>query len=280
MAGTAVTTVGGPLPSPGKKVYPDNRMSEGTLLFVDLSNVSVVQPGFLGNGTVIPNLAARTASSLTGVSDLSLLHPSLTVNFTPQQGFVELTAKKGVHIATSETETLTAKAAIVIPDAIKTYIRANPTHSYYISMQRRVTKRRVTATDYQRFRISRVTANTANNLFIFRVTATNPITGQPTNIGVNPVGTPGQDYEVGERYRSIGVNSWTGIVAETNAAMLADYQVQAGSGSEILYNLFIEDLTVSGRTYAQVDAIDKAKFDKNFYNAGRFTNDVWTPPTV
>lgn len=62
---------------------------------------------------------------------------------------------------------------------------------------------------------------------------------------------------------------------------------QSGSGaknllpSKILYRVYIEDLTVSGRSYATVDAIDAAQFSAAF-NAltGRYGSDTFTDPAT
>lgn len=51
------------------------------------------------------------------------------------------------------------------------------------------------------------------------------------------------------------------------------------SPSYILYRVYIEDLAVSGRTYAEVKAIDDAEFNKAFAPGGRFYNDTWSDPT-
>lgn len=50
------------------------------------------------------------------------------------------------------------------------------------------------------------------------------------------------------------------------------------SGSWIFYRAYIEDLTVSGRTHAQVYAIDSALFNAAFSVGGRYYNDSFTDP--
>lgn len=50
--------------------------------------------------------------------------------------------------------------------------------------------------------------------------------------------------------------------------------------SWILYRAYLEDLTESGRTYAEVDAIDTAEYVKAFNPDGRYHDDLWTPPAT
>lgn len=52
------------------------------------------------------------------------------------------------------------------------------------------------------------------------------------------------------------------------------------SPSRIIYRIYIEDLTLSGRTYEQVKAIDDAEFAKAFAEGGRFYGDTWSDPAT
>jgi len=50
--------------------------------------------------------------------------------------------------------------------------------------------------------------------------------------------------------------------------------------SDIFYRGYCEDLTVSGRSYADVDALDKALWDAAFAAGGRFAGDTFTAPST
>jgi hypothetical protein len=47
-----------------------------------------------------------------------------------------------------------------------------------------------------------------------------------------------------------------------------------------LYRLYIENLTVSGRTWAEVDAIDYALYQAAFGAGGRFADDTFTASPI
>lgn len=48
----------------------------------------------------------------------------------------------------------------------------------------------------------------------------------------------------------------------------------------MIYRVYIEDLTVSGRTYAQVDSIDFALWQAAFAAGGKFYGDTYTDPST
>lgn len=50
--------------------------------------------------------------------------------------------------------------------------------------------------------------------------------------------------------------------------------------SRIIYRARIEDLTVSGRTYEEVEAIDFALYTAAFAVGGKFYGDTYTDPTT
>lgn len=50
------------------------------------------------------------------------------------------------------------------------------------------------------------------------------------------------------------------------------------SPSYALYRIYVEDLKLSGRTFAEVKAIDDAEFEKAFAVGGRFYGDTWSDP--
>jgi hypothetical protein len=50
--------------------------------------------------------------------------------------------------------------------------------------------------------------------------------------------------------------------------------------SFILYRFYLEDLTVSGRSYAEVDAIDYALWQTDFGAGGRFAGDTFTASPI
>lgn len=67
----------------------------------------------------------------------------------------------------------------------------------------------------------------------------------------------------------------SGVMAPWNTAIS-----QNESPSFAVYRIYIEDLSLSGRTYEQVKAIDDAEFNKAFGVGGRFYGDTWSDPAT
>lgn len=67
----------------------------------------------------------------------------------------------------------------------------------------------------------------------------------------------------------------SGVMAPWNSAIS-----QNESPSFAVYRIYIEDLSLSGRTYEQVKAIDDAEFNKAFGAGGRFYGDTWSNPAT
>lgn len=63
---------------------------------------------------------------------------------------------------------------------------------------------------------------------------------------------------------------WSGVAS----------QALNSSPSYVLYRVYIEDLSLSGRTYEQVKSIDDAEHAKAFGIGGRFHGDTWSNPAT
>lgn len=81
--------------------------------------------------------------------------------------------------------------------------------------------------------------------------------------------------------------SGTGIIASSNlrigSGIISPWiasQAQNESPSFAVYRIYIEDLSLSGRTYEQVKAIDDAEFNAAFAAGGRFYGDTWSDPAT
>jgi hypothetical protein len=70
------------------------------------------------------------------------------------------------------------------------------------------------------------------------------------------------------------VNAWPGTGNLTSA------NSTDGSESRIFYGFYLEDLTVSGRTYQDVDALDLQAYNIAFGTGGRYYNDTYTDPAT
>jgi len=102
----------------------------------------------------------------------------------------------------------------------------------------------------------------------------------------NHDGARGSIVDVGPALRNIGMKRTTGDITKSYTTRGDSMGwgrfrgLQGGYFSWIFYRAYMEDLTVSGRTYAQVDAEDLALFTEQFAVGGRYHNDTFTNPTT
>jgi hypothetical protein len=276
LTGTTLTDTTAP-----RLVTIDPIESAGSLYLVEpMHPVEQWAAGVPATGSTVPNLFQSTL----GIADPTILITGGANDGT--KGKVERSTKGGLHGIVSQAATLVAGdgVQITMPASLETYIEANLGHSYYISIWDRLTR-----------------ANGSGGDAIF----TCSFTGTSTNQGIAfamvslwsspPVGsTLGFDIldnVVGPRYAN---------VARSAAAAMTTTPISAGPvwgaptgavgstsltnrntrwPSFVFYRVYLEDLTVSGRTYAQVHAIDNALYNEQVLTpGGRYYGD--TTPTA
>lgn len=272
--------------NPTLKLYPDAIMNPGSLYLVDFSNPKGYDGGNTppANGTLIPNLAWETAKNMIGSGDRTSLSSTAAVNFTAGESIIEFTSKKGLHVITSQAALAAYHTFLAaIPAPIKSYILANTSHRFYYSVWARNTRLALTGTTaFCGF--GNTAGFTTNHHAIFQRDNT-----QPT--GGNLVGTRNTAFNaLGNFFRNVGVQGFTGTPAAVGSTegfwkvgsggAYATFEVNKAP-SMILYRpLYIEDLTVSGRSYAEADAADFALYTAAFGAGGRFNGDTFTDPAT
>lgn len=177
--------------------------------------------------------------------------------------------------------------------AIRDYIYANRnTHQFYVSMWRRQTRpSKVGVNPAQSpFHFINDTGATSNNLFtmsngVFSQSApgipqVHNVPSTTENNGNTPAGT--------NRYSSARISGGMGTGPTATQQIMAGVGSfsswnsfnQPGPPSAILYRVYLEDLTVSGRTYEQVDAINHALWQAAFAAGGKYHGDTYSDPAT
>lgn len=256
----------------------------GALLLYDAAHGAGAWPSGKANGMVLPNIAADQASKLTG-SPLNGVLEYAGANMA-----LSRTPKGGLHVAPDSVAPLPAGnyARFNVPAALAEYIHNNLSHSYYLSQWTRATRispgggvPTFTGTIHQgsaaylgsMWRNSNLDTyprqDVGNEQLLGR--RTEPVTlGQP-NLG------------------NIAVSKWTGTAPETPAQiytlpfMLGMTGAIRSANSQpalIVYRCYLEDLTVSGRSYTEADAADAEAYTREVRTAGgRYYGDTYTAPT-
>lgn len=201
---------------------------------------------------------------------------------------MERTTLGGLHVIFSQTlnAATTDNYRIDYPSAIRTYLAANYDHALFLSLWWRVTRVQTALTYYSIIGNAGFTASSNYKQSV----ASDKV--NPADAGTGFLGRRNAGSTLGDHQVNTGRSNHSGAAPANVAALLTaafvvgNYSSQLNdtvaargkSASAVLYRVYLEDLTVSGRTYAAVDAIDTAAYAAAFGVGGRYLND--TIPTA
>jgi hypothetical protein len=254
----------------------DALLSTGSLYLFDLGHSLGGVSGVPASGAVIPNIAYAEAAAVLGAGTESSLAGVFSRNAVAADALFERTPKKGLYTIYSQVNNAVSGhgSQINVAAAIRDYIIANKTHLFYFSVWAHRTRAAI-ATGHRYMEI-----DSGGNFLGDMSGAGN--TGKASGI-YNVVGGANA---VANRYSSMRASTGSGDTVAAAAASIIFGNGGSGSAltnqcpSDISYRGYCEDLTVSGRTYADVDALDKALWDAAFAAGGRFAGDTFTAPST
>lgn len=216
----------------------------------------------------------------------------------------ELTAKKGLHWMASQSRATDLPIgntyyAIKANAALKSHMAANimgATPSIFISLWTNHT-RHVTKVDGVSALMTYLNGNTTNYAARLEQKTGNIIVGgnpQPllstsklnlTSLQSAIVSNPNFYQANINKYAGTGIISSNDLFIGSGqfipySGSVVGNQALNASPSYILYRVYVEDLSLSGRTFDQVRAIDEAEHVKAFGIGGRFYGDTWSNPAT
>lgn len=279
-----------PFTGTGQPILPtlDPIESLGSLMLTEpMHPAGAWGAGVPANGAFMPNVLAARAATIAGAANTAAntgakvyrVGGSTLVDGT---ALLERSSKGGLHAALDPTETVQATLAFALfmADPIWTFLRANVSHNIYWSLWHRIT-RPAAPTNGARTAwmapaaYALVEHDRTSNAALGSRPATN-VAGPELRNAAAPTANSG----------SLGANSQqaTNLFAGANGGLTYN-QSSADKlnkmGSHIFYRAYVEDLTLSGRSYAAVDAIDNALYTKEVLTAGgRYYGDTFTDPVT
>lgn len=226
------------------------------------------------------NLLAEYGDSVVGgVSDFERAYVFNNANSIKS----EITAKGGLHcIATQTLDTNQNYIGVRINDALKAYLDAQVAlGNIYFSVWRRTTRKtnlnsgtNLSLINYQTAFLAHtntqgieITVGGDKTLSPLLYQSNDDSIGVPQFVGVRPSGRSGSSAN--KMMIGAGCLPPWGISQALNR-----------SPSVIYYRVYIENLALSGRSYAEVSALDQAEFTKAFGVGGRFHGDTWSNPAT
>lgn len=285
---------------------PDVVMPErGSLFLLDATHPTKKWAnGVPEDNTYLPNLAGDSLSSLSNRSgEVYLDSRVFNSNLTAANIVAKRTSKGGLNAARIATGT-NGGVRIRWSLALMEYILNHTDHKYYVSLWTRVLKNTDNTHAYLALGASTVRDNFNGYLTIMSNANTNyPANDSSRNMRIGLHREPHNTRNLLTAtpptiaattpfpfYSSIGVNGYSGPAAIDQTAeealeysrvwgIGAPYHPYGMGNSELLdqtfYRVYVEDLTVSGRTYPDVDALDYSLYQKEVMTSGgRYYNDV------
>jgi len=286
----------------------DPVLTAGSLMLIEANHPARPMGAGVANGLAVPNIAHKEASALLGGNyTVGQLDNTLTVGtLTGTKGKIERTGKGGIHGIASQAVALASGdgAWITLNPTLFPYIFNNRTHNFYLSRWDRLTRingGNIGATGAHEGGIGGNNSTTAMwasmRADLWQGVAATAPTGQ--KVGANAVGARFSNIaganaagaanqlagNAGVGGNAIAAGSWSGggiwgaPTMSYNAAVVASRNLYWPS--MVFYRLYVEDLTVSGRSYAEADAADYAEYTKQVLTAGgRYYADTFTDPAT
>lgn len=290
--GVSITDITAP-----KIITRDKIESSGSLMLFDGSHEFGVFAGLPIVDALVPNALSSLSKALTGGVGADNDFKVKMARPNSAQFKSERTPKGGIHGIVTQGGSQVAAESYNLegPKAVSDYILAHPTHQYYFSMWSLITRAGLASAAAQSpFHFTNGLGATTNHLFHMQGGVPSPgYASVPSFRGVKAAPTYTDHTGASivapmKRFGSIGVQGFVG-----NAPGPSD-RIQLGVGSfggwnslnynvcpsRIIYRAYAEDLTVSGRTYAEVEALDYALFLEAFAPGGKFYGDTFTSPAT
>ncbi len=286
--------------------YDDPILSEGSLALLDFTHpANPADEGVPTNGATFPNIAWKECARAIGSGTETTLQPTFVIGgaITGSVGTLERSSLGGLHCTMSATTALgTGKGyAVLPPQLVVDHLVDNPTNSYYVSAWVRFTRWGENTGRVLAYYLN--SSPNSTNQVLVEVGASSSGTGPAAKVAGKFTRSraswmPSQDAtlpELGEEvFVSASVDGNTGTVNVSGATALALTAMLHAGGligsmaggnvgfqSKLFRRAYIEDLTLSGRTWAQVDAIDQAEWTKQCNTVGgRYYNDTYTTPAL
>lgn len=274
---------------------------DGALALFDLAHTYAPTTGVPTNGAYVDNIAGAELAALTSATGNDLKFQCLVSGVTGTTAVIERTGKGALHgIMTQSAQSGAVFHRYIMPAALRTYLLANPTNDIAVAMCYRVTRAAADGSINANVRVPKWTMHNSASAVSNNIAYLNSSGHYPT--GATLLGQEVGQLSDGEfasgtpealepTIAVIGVNGWTGSVPGSTASLITEFGFGTFNSytsstyynkhpSYIIYWFYIEDLTVSGRTYADVAMAAELKFASDFATTGRFYNDTFTAPAI
>lgn len=286
----------------GPKIYADPIMSKGSLFLFDPTHPAGDWDTGIESGIVIPNIAADIAASILGITPdqarATILNLGATAGSpTTARSIKTRSSKGGLYGLYSHENAIGEKTGPtylgILLQFLAEYMYQNRDHEFFVSdwsRSLRAGRQGSMAAPCPVAAFNSISSGSANNLFFLSGSAH----------GAGNLGSRYQGFSTNnELYNEVrplinngGFAGWRGGLPANGLdgtagpwSIIGSYSSWTGSTNQpgfsaIKERFYIEDLTVSGRTYAEVDAIDFDLFTKAHAAGGAWFGDTYPNPAT
>lgn len=303
--GIRLTAPGAPLdPTLPKLGDPGGLIGPGAMMYLDMGREAL--RAVPAPGQALTNWARGPAAGLTGAAHADLA-PVMEVNDWDETiGRLELTSAGGLHGYVNPVSGNSAQIAAIniLPAPLLAFIQANPAFEFYMDSVVRRTAEPVeiassnggsapayvairdgsqtggSNTFYGLYMLSNTGNSAAQNTLLYPAGSWTAVsTGyneDALELDAPALNSIARAYELPSAWASTtdpirGRVQWTPPVSPGGT-------LQHGT-SFILYSVYLECLTLSGRTHAEIRALRQAQLDTEFGPGGLYHTETWTNPT-
>ena len=282
-----ITAVSGGLVNIGDEIWN----AAGTVMLA-----VVTGHGTSNGGTGTVSIWPLQALASTAVKIRPGLKPLLRRNGQRNSSEVEVnfkteyTPRGGVHIASSRSTMVNfAYMGLSLPGAIKKFIYDNPTHDYYLSTWQKVTASELAG---HAGAVQFVGLNSGASSYLFQQSASAVSTASRYTLAVGArdgstgfLNTGMAVEQVANTYRGAALTGYTSTmhdflwaIGSPVGAFGPSYGVNK-SKSAVLYRVYLEDLTVSGRSFDEAKKVDDGLYALKCGAGNRYSSDTNTAPS-
>lgn len=267
---TLPTTFTGPNVDTLPEYKLDPMLNVGTMFLIEPGvNWS---SGIPVNGSAVPNLAADSLR-LQGLDPIVRWSMSATMN-DGVKGQIERTNKGGLHSILSRTNPIAdgEGAAVLFPEWFPQYLADNATHKFGWSVWFNLTRQTTQPSGAYVVSLLKNASSSAGFASVPYIGVSNstPTGRQRNGREATPVTPNPAEMALESRRHLMSFGKSSDFNRTVPGANLP---------SHAFYRATVEDLTVSGRTYADFVTQDTALYNAAFSTGGRYENDTFTNPT-
>lgn len=269
-AGNESTSVNFPSVTPA--AVSDSMLVPGSLLLVEPGHpTDAWAAGVPAHGATVKNLA-------------SVAYPIVATNtLDAASGTVERTPKGGLHGIISQVGGATGKRYTLDSQQLRDYLDGHKDNDYYLSLWFTLTRLNAEAAPTPGRRMFGFLGSSVNDTMTVREVTGHKVSAAPS---ANRILFKETAVPAPVDVATLSYGAWTqiGTALGTSKDFLVMGHIANSSsnvgGSWVLYRAYIEDLSTSGRSAAEVAAIDQAAFDAAFGPGGRYNGDTHTAVSV